>query len=935
MSRTFGVTPSPRRSKRLVQSGYYTPNEDEDLTTSLLTFDDTESVSSNQSSFFTVNRKVVYKESPPNKRFNLYRKTTSSSKRGTKATNKQSYLVSHRQTITTHHNEDQSSKFDKGIQIVQKPTETNFPSESTLSATEVDEHHNFVQVYHAGDQLNFGNEYHHNSTTTSMVDRLFIRPNNASTDIAYNKKSPSDDASATEEQQMIISSNYQCKSTSNNMQRSNDNDMQKVNHNPDMRQPIKGNFLSTIVILLQFLYQMIYTFLSEIGKLLYHSVVLLLMSDTWIYAYSLNIFRKIKVSAKQNFKGICIMSVLLSILCGCFYLYSKPTPLTILRTATYDNINSILNQVSFAPRSSNMSEVDKVDDGQLVLALQSIDDLNKAVLKLGNSIESIEHSFENYQYQTSKKHTDLENSLGNAIARNNAELSQINMSKDDDYISDMDALKMELKHSSENMHAFINNELSKVKLNETKIRLDFEASLNSIRHHFNDKLSLHNTQELRLNQLQSEFGIQRTRIEEHASDLKDHLIRIDSQKLHLDDHSAQLAKQQDLINEQETQLISQQSLIHDQHSLQKKEIEENYSSIVQLKQMLQTSIANLDSLLFEFNGFKEKTINDLEKLSDLTTLIDKQFMDNFLKLIDSDENHELNENHARYHQLSRLFLIWLQKQGVVNSDKLNVALQNITQLSNSINLEVNHKLEKLQNDFNVESAQKEQDFTQLKSLISKTKTDHHPSHGSLSSISEDMVKAWIKDALDLYSADRVGMADYALETSGGQVVNTRCSKTFNHRTALVRILGIPLFYNINSPRSIIQANTMPGDCWAFEGQKGYAVIGLSSTVFPTSFTLEHIPKTLALFNTTSAPKDFSVYGLNSPTDYNGDLLGVYRYSINGPAIQNFVLQNDGLESPIQPYKFIELQVSSNWGHDEFTCVYRFRVHGTPYYHDMN
>ena len=45
MSRTYGVSPSPaRRSKRLVQSGYYTPNEDEDLTTNLLTFDDTESV---------------------------------------------------------------------------------------------------------------------------------------------------------------------------------------------------------------------------------------------------------------------------------------------------------------------------------------------------------------------------------------------------------------------------------------------------------------------------------------------------------------------------------------------------------------------------------------------------------------------------------------------------------------------------------------------------------------------------------------------------------------------------------------------------------------------------------------------------------------------------------------------------------------------------
>lgn len=29
------------------------------------------------------------------------------------------------------------------------------------------------------------------------------------------------------------------------------------------------------------------------------------------------------------------------------------------------------------------------------------------------------------------------------------------------------------------------------------------------------------------------------------------------------------------------------------------------------------------------------------------------------------------------------------------------------------------------------------------------------------------------------------------------------------------------------------------------------------------------------------------------------------------------------------FQIIELQVSSNWGHQEYTCMYRFRVHGTP------
>ena len=50
-------------------------------------------------------------------------------------------------------------------------------------------------------------------------------------------------------------------------------------------------------------------------------------------------------------------------------------------------------------------------------------------------------------------------------------------------------------------------------------------------------------------------------------------------------------------------------------------------------------------------------------------------------------------------------------------------------------------------------------------------------------------------------------------------MNTRCSETFRHKTALVSILGIPIYYNINTPRSVIQPSVMPGECWAFEVSK--------------------------------------------------------------------------------------------------------------------
>lgn len=52
----------------------------------------------------------------------------------------------------------------------------------------------------------------------------------------------------------------------------------------------------------------------------------------------------------------------------------------------------------------------------------------------------------------------------------------------------------------------------------------------------------------------------------------------------------------------------------------------------------------------------------------------------------------------------------------------------------------------------------------------------------------------------------------------------------------------------------------PGNCWAFRGSQGYLVVRLSMEIRPTSFALEHIPKTLSpTGNITSAPRDFSVY----------------------------------------------------------------------------
>ncbi|XP_056660311.1 SUN domain-containing protein 1 isoform X17 [Monodelphis domestica] len=196
----------------------------------------------------------------------------------------------------------------------------------------------------------------------------------------------------------------------------------------------------------------------------------------------------------------------------------------------------------------------------------------------------------------------------------------------------------------------------------------------------------------------------------------------------------------------------------------------------------------------------------------------------------------------------------------------------------------------------------------------------------ISGITEAQAHAIVNNALKLYSQDKTGMVDFALESGGGSILSTRCSETYETKTALISLFGIPLWYFSQSPRVVIQPDIYPGNCWAFKGSQGYLVVRLSMMIHPTAFTIEHIPKTLSpTGNITSAPKDFSVYGLDNEYQEEGMLLGQFVYNQEGESLQMF----HAMKSPGKAFQIVELRILSNWGHPEYTCLYRFRVHGEP------
>ncbi|XP_074201572.1 SUN domain-containing protein 1 isoform X5 [Camelus bactrianus] len=137
-------------------------------------------------------------------------------------------------------------------------------------------------------------------------------------------------------------------------------------------------------------------------------------------------------------------------------------------------------------------------------------------------------------------------------------------------------------------------------------------------------------------------------------------------------------------------------------------------------------------------------------------------------------------------------------------------------------------------------------------------------------ITEAQARAIVDNALKLYSQDKTGMVDFALESGGGSILSTRCSETYETRTALISLFGIPLWYLSQSPRVVIQ-------------------------------------------------------GLESEYQEDGQLLGQFTYDQDGESLQTFPAP----KRPEGAFQIVELRIFSNWGHPEYTCLYRFRVHGEP------
>jgi len=189
-------------------------------------------------------------------------------------------------------------------------------------------------------------------------------------------------------------------------------------------------------------------------------------------------------------------------------------------------------------------------------------------------------------------------------------------------------------------------------------------------------------------------------------------------------------------------------------------------------------------------------------------------------------------------------------------------------------------------------------------------------HSSLSR-SKQQLSSMLQLELSNFSADQTGLVDWFSLALGASVLSTPNTSTYPFPSEELKIFGFSIWKVYSSPNQILQPVSKPGQCWAFVGQKGSAVIQLAKKVKMASFAIEHIRPSPDL---SSAPQNVEVFDHVLGKSL---LNATYSISDTSSSLQIYSMTNGVL--PV--VSKLRLEIHSNWGHPDYTCIYRVRIHG--------
>jgi len=175
------------------------------------------------------------------------------------------------------------------------------------------------------------------------------------------------------------------------------------------------------------------------------------------------------------------------------------------------------------------------------------------------------------------------------------------------------------------------------------------------------------------------------------------------------------------------------------------------------------------------------------------------------------------------------------------------------------------------------------------------------------------------------SSREQGRPDFAQRGAGASIITSLTSPTYNpDKVPFRRLLQLVGYYTgYGFPEDAISVGTALGHCWPMEGRNGSIAIKLARPVEIDAISIDHVPQSEAL-SMSSAPKSFDLYTYSVDDARTGEvgshaLAG--EYFISGSSVQSYTL--------VQPRRaeVVRLQINDNHGNDNYTCLYRVRVHG--------
>lgn len=230
----------------------------------------------------------------------------------------------------------------------------------------------------------------------------------------------------------------------------------------------------------------------------------------------------------------------------------------------------------------------------------------------------------------------------------------------------------------------------------------------------------------------------------------------------------------------------------------------------------------------------------------------------------------------------------------------------------------------------------------------------------------------VDSAVSTYGKDTLARPDFALHSGGARIIPSLTSPTFEIRPSNLRSQLIGLVtgngYAIGRPPiTALHHELHNGHCWPFAGPEGQLGVALAAPTYITDISIDHVAKEVA-FDMRSAPRKMEVWGMVEGKDNivkvrewmaektrrrdeaaeRGEVvleeeeavypetlpkspqyirLAHFSYDIHAPHhVQTFPVSQE-IQALGVDVGIVVLMVKSNWGREEFTCLYRMRVHG--------